>query len=108
MTFPDWLDEGCAWLAQVQKIGLSMSGRELLDRGRAWQQRGELLGWHQAGRLFQTLAQENAPMSERAGALLDLAAWLTTARRVLEAQALAAALPDQGKNTDHSFSVVAI
>lgn len=100
MTFPDWLDEGCAWLAQVQKIGLSMSGRELLERGRAWQQRGELLGWHQTGRLFQTLAREDAPMSERAAALLDLAAWLTTARRVLEAQALATALHGMTKNTD--------
>ncbi|NHZ43813.1 hypothetical protein [Massilia aquatica] len=100
MTLPDWLDEGCAWLAQVQKIGLSMSGRELLERGRALQQRGELLGWHQAGRLFQTLAREDAPMSERASALLDLAAWLSTARRVLEAQALGAALHAMTKNTD--------
>lgn len=100
MTFPDWLDEGCAWLAQVQKIGLSMSGRELLDRGRAWQQRGELFGWHQSGHLFQTLSQEDMPMSERASALLDLAAWLTTARRVLEAQALATTLHGKTKNTD--------
>ena len=94
MTLPDWLDEGCAWLAQVQKIGLSMAGRELLDRGRAWQQHGELLGWRQAGILFRTLAQEDAPMNERASALLDLNAWLATARRVVQAQALTAALPE--------------
>lgn len=95
MTFEDWLDEGCAWLAQVQKIGLSMAGRELLDRGRAWQQHGELLGWRQTGGLFLALAREEAPMNERAAALLDLGAWLGTARRVLEAQALTAALPDK-------------
>lgn len=88
MTLADWLDEGCAWLAQVQKIGLSMTGRELLDRGRAWQQRGELLGWHECASLFQVLAREEAPMGERAMALLDLAAWLATARRVLQARAL--------------------
>ncbi|WP_187367191.1 hypothetical protein [Massilia mucilaginosa] len=108
MTLPDWLDEGCAWLAQVQKIGLSMSGRELLDRGRAWQQQGELLGWQQTGRLFQTVAREAAPMSERASALLDLAVWLTTARRVLQAQALAEAMHAHTKNGDPDGSIVAI
>lgn len=95
MTFPDWLDEGCAWLAQVQKIGLSMAGRELLDRGRAWQQQGELLGWRQTGSLFQALVQEDSPMAERASALLDLNAWLATARRIVQAQALATTLPDK-------------
>jgi hypothetical protein len=95
MTLPDWLDEGCAWLAQVQKIGLSMAGRELLERGRAWQEHGALLGWHQCASLFQALAQEDAPMNVRAAALLDLGAWLTTARRVLQAEALAASVTEQ-------------
>lgn len=104
MTLPDWIEEGCAWLAQVQKIGLSMAGRELLERGRAWHRTGELLGWRQAATLFQTLAQEDAPMNVRAAALLDLSAWLATARRVLEASALHA----NATSHDGAAGIVAI
>lgn len=77
-----WLDAGQHWLARVQAAGLSCAGQPLLAEGRAWGEQGELLGWAAVCRLLALLLDEQAALPTRARALLDLAAWVATARRL--------------------------
>lgn len=77
-----WLDAGQHWLARVQAAGLSCAGQPLLAEGRAWGEQGELLGWAPACRLLALVLDEQGAPSARARALLDLAAWIATARRL--------------------------
>ncbi|WPP47471.1 hypothetical protein [Pseudomonas sp. AN-1] len=77
-----WLDAGQHWLARVQAAGLSCAGQPLLAEGRAWGEQGELLGWGAVCRLLTKVLDEQDALPTRARALLDLAAWVATARRL--------------------------
>jgi hypothetical protein len=77
-----WLDTGQHWLARVQAAGLSCAGQPLLAEGRAWRAQGELLGWAPVCRLLAKVLDEQDALPTRARALLDLAAWVATARRL--------------------------
>lgn len=83
-----WLDAGLGWLARLQAVGLACAGQALLDEGRAWCARGELLGWPAVVRLGDVVLDPSRPPAIRARALLDLSAWLATAQRLGEAQRL--------------------
>ncbi len=77
-----WLDAGQHWLARMQAAGLSCAGHPLLAEGHAWRAQGELLGWAPVCRLLGLALDEQAALPTRARALLDLAAWVATARRL--------------------------
>lgn len=77
-----WLEQGQVWLADMQAAGLASAGVPLLATGRAWADRGALLGWTALALQMDCVLDPQLPPAERAAALLDIAVWVMTAWRL--------------------------
>ena len=77
-----WLEQGQAWLADMQAAGLAGAGMPLLAAGRAWADEGALLGWGALARQMDGVLDPQLAPAERAAALLDIAVWVMTAQRL--------------------------
>lgn len=77
-----WLARGDAWLAEIRISGLADLSESVRNRGRSWADEAALLGWTSVAALVDRCLDAQLAPHERGHALLDVTAWVATARRL--------------------------
>lgn len=77
-----WLARGDAWLAEIRISGLADLTESVRNRGRSWSDEATLLGWATVAALVDRCLDVQLAPHERGHALLDVTAWVATARRL--------------------------
>ena len=77
-----WLTQGEAWLDALLAVGLASAGTAIRAQGAALQAQALLLGWQRAAHRIAEILDDALEPRQRSRAVLDLLAWLATARRI--------------------------